>query len=296
MKTKIKRFLDSDKAISLMGLPALILIFVFVFIPLLSGIEISFSNWNGFSQSYGYVGFDNYVYMFQDKMFYTALKNTLIYGFGSTLIQTVLGLSYALLLQNSFRMRTLTRTVIYLPAMIAQVVLGYIWYFIVRYDGGALNDIIMMFDFPALDWMAVGTRAVIIVTIINALGYVGKTMVIFIAGLQGVSPSYIEAAEIDGATYLQALFHITIPQLRPAFITSIMLNVIGGLKIFGLVTSLTSGGPGYSSHSLSSFINMLYFSYQDAGYASAVGMATFVIIVLISLAMQKIINRKEMEY
>lgn len=291
-----KRFFNSDLSLSLMCLPALILIIIFVFIPLASGVQMSFTNWNGYSQTYKYIGVDNYIHMLTDKMFFKAFSNTFIYGVGSTTIQTILGLAYALLLQKTFKMRTLTRTIIYLPAMIAQVILGYIWYFLVRYDGGALNDILILFNKPALDWMAVGTRAVIIITIINALGYVGKTMIIFLAGLQGVPVSYTEAAAIDGASYTQTLMHIVIPQLLPAFTTSIMLNLIGGLKIFGLVTAMTSGGPGYATHSLSSLINMLYFSNQDAGYASAVGMVTFAIIVAVSLLAQYLLNKKEMEY
>lgn len=133
--------------------------------------------------------------------------------------------------------------------MIASLIMGYISYFLVQYNHGAINDIMILFGKEAVDWMADGKRAVWIIVVINALQFVGKTMIIMIAGLQGIPESYEEAAEIDGAGYLEKLRYITLPLLLPAITTSVVLNLIGGLKLFGIILSTTSGGPGYSSHS-----------------------------------------------
>ena len=263
---------NAENLVNLLYMPAVILILIFVVYPLISGIQISFTNWNGYSAKYSFVGLANYKKMFTDKMFYTALTNTLIYGIGSTAIQTILGLAYALLLQKKFPGQTLARVVIYLPAMIASLIMGYICYFLVQFKNGAINDIVILLGGTPQDWMADGNRAVWIITIINAIQFVGKTMIIMIAGLQGIPDSYQEAAAIDGATYLQRLHHITLPLLIPAITTSVVLNLIGGLKLFGIILSTTSGGPGYSSHSLSTLINYLYFENQNAGYSAAVGL------------------------
>lgn len=284
---------SDNQVVLVMTLPAIILMIAFVAIPLVMGLQISFTNWNGYSQGSTYVGLSNYSKLFGDPMFLRAFRNTIIYGFGSTLFQTILGVLYALLLQRAFALRGLARTIIYLPAMIAQLLVGYVWYFMVEYNRGALNDIVKLLGMAKIDWLGQGDRAVIIIMIINTLNFCGKAMIIYIAGLNSIPDMYYEAASVDGATAWQQFWHITMPQLIPAITTSTLLNLIGGLKMFGLVISTTGGGPGYSTHSLSSLINTLYFSYEDAGYASAVGVFTFVFIMAVSILIRWYLAKKE---
>ncbi len=293
---KFTRFLNSDKGLSLLCMPALALMIFFVLFPLLQGIQISLTNWNGYSQKYSYIGIENYKRLFTDDMFYTAFKNTLIYGIGSAGIQTILGLAYALLLQKNFLGRNFTRTVIYIPVMVSSLVSGYIWYFMVQYDRGALNDILQLFGFDKIDWMANGLRAVLIITFINGINYVGKTMIIFTAGLNVIPADYYEAAALDGAGKWTSFQYITVPQLLPAFTTNIILNLIGGLKLNGLIISLSGGGPGYASHSLQTLINHMYFSNQNAGYAAAIGVVTFIFIMFISIVVKGAIEKRAGEY
>ena len=288
MKQKSRKGISID----ILYLPAVILLTVFVVYPLLSGVQISFTNWNGYSSTYKYIGFANYKKMFHDKMFYTALKNTVIYGVGSTTLQTIIGISYALLLQKRFPGQTLARVIIYLPAMIASLIMGYISYFLVQYNHGAINDIMIALGKEPVDWMANGERAVWIIVVINALQFVGKTMIVMIAGLQGIPDSYNEAASIDGAAYLQRLRYITLPLLLPAITTSVVLNLIGGLKLFGIILATTSGGPGYSSHSLSTLINYLYFQNQNAGYSSSVGLFLVLIIMILGTIVRNFLEKK----
>ncbi len=288
MKQKSRKGISID----ILYLPAVILLTVFVVYPLLSGVQISFTNWNGYSSTYKYIGFANYKKIFHDKMFYTALKNTVIYGVGSTTLQTIIGISYALLLQKRFPGQTLARVIIYLPAMIASLIMGYISYFLVQYNHGAINDIMIALGKEPVDWMANGERAVWIIVVINALQFVGKTMIVMIAGLQGIPDSYNEAASIDGAAYLQRLRYITLPLLLPAITTSVVLNLIGGLKLFGIILATTSGGPGYSSHSLSTLINYLYFQNQNAGYSSSVGLFLFLIIMILGTIVRNFLEKK----
>lgn len=296
-KNRIKLFLTTDsRALSVLTVPALILFFMFVIFPLFSGLNISFTNWNGYSQKFKYIGLKNYYDLFTSESVKIAFRNTLIYGFGSTIIQTILGLSFAMLLFKKFLLRTVTRTIIYIPAMVSQLVIGYIWYFMVTYERGALNDIMMFFGAQKIDWMANGQRAVIIIMIINAIEYCGKTMIIFIAGLESIPGMYKEAAQIDGANSLSIFRHIYIPLLLPAFTTSLVLNIIGGLKMFGLIVAMTDGGPGYSSHSLSSLINSMYFANQRAGFSAAIGMFSFIFILLVSLMLRKYLEMKERSY
>jgi raffinose/stachyose/melibiose transport system permease protein len=292
MKARAGLHKKRDMYINLFYLPALILAIAFVVYPLVSGLQISFTNWNGYSQKFRYVGISNYTKMFTDPMFLTALKNTFIYGVGSTAIQTIVGILYALLLQKKFAGQRLARVIIYLPAMIASLIMGYICYFLVQFKNGAINDIVILFGGRSVDWMSAGKRAVWIITLINALQFVGKTMIIIIAGLQGIPQSCDEAAGIDGATYWQKFFYVTLPMLLPAVTTSVVLNLIYGLKLFGIILATTSGGPGYSSHSLSTLINYLYFQSQNAGYAAAIGLFMFFFIMAVGTLTRKFFEKQ----
>ncbi|MCR8630440.1 carbohydrate ABC transporter permease [Paenibacillus radicis (ex Xue et al. 2023)] len=296
MRRKIAIMINSDKGLSLMYAPALCLFLLFVAYPLVSGIQISFTNWNGYSQKYSYIGLDNYSKLMTDVRFTKSLLNTLIYGFGSAILQNFFGILYALLLNMKFRSRILVRTIVYMPVIVAQLIMGYIWYFLVQYDGGAINDMLAALGFEPVDWMAEGSRAVWIITGINAFQYVGTSMIIYLAGIQSIPQSLQEAATIDGANGLSRFRHITLPLLIPAITTSFMLNLIGGLELFAIVISLTSGGPGFESHSMSSLINYFYFENQNAGYAAAIGLITFVLVISISYVMLKIFRKREVEY
>jgi raffinose/stachyose/melibiose transport system permease protein len=121
-------------------------------------------------------------------------------------------------------------------------------------------------------------------------------MIIYLAGLQNIPTVYYEASDIDGATTWQQFQHVTMPLLYPAFATSVILNLIGGLKLFDIISVLTNGGPGYSTNSVSTFIGITYFDAQSAGYASAMGVVLFGLILVVTLIMNSLLNRKKVEF
>lgn len=282
-----------NNLINLMYMPAVVLFVIFVIYPFLDGVRISLTNWNGYSQEYSYIGFSNYKSLLKDENVIIALKNTFLYGVGSTIIQQVIGLSYAVFLNSKFRARGFARTVIYLPIMVASVIMGYIWYFLLQYNGGAINDILIALGIESIDFIANGKLMVWIIVLINSLQFCGVSMVIYLAGLQNISEMYYEAARLDGATKLQQFKNITLPLLKPAIVTSVTLNLIGGLKLFDAIKALTNGGPGYTTHSLSTLINYTYFNSQSAGYAAAIGIMLFIIILVTTLVLNKVLDRKD---
>lgn len=277
----------------LMCLPAIILICFFVFLPLLRGIQVSLTNWNGFSQGYSYVGFSNYKNLFTDAKIFNAFKNTLYVAIGDTTIQNVLGLTYALLLNRAFRGRNVIRAIIYIPVMVSGLIMGYIWFFIVQYDNGALNDIVMLLGKNPIDWLGDGDRAVNFIMIITSMQFVGQAMIIYLAGLQAVPKALYEAASIDGASSVIKFFHVTLPMLRPAILTTVTLKLIGGLQMYDLVVALTGGGPGFSSHTISTMITYLYFDTQNAGYSAALGVVLFMMIMTATIFVNKVVHKKE---
>lgn len=280
---------------NLFYLPAVLLFLVFVIYPFIQGGFLSLTNWNGYSQSYKMVGLKNYVRLFTDGNVGTAFLNTLIYGFGSTLLQNVLGLAMALFLNGKFRGRSVLRTVIYLPVMIAPLIMGYVMYFFFSYNRGAINDIVLALGGQMVDWMASGPRAVAIMTVVNALQFVGVSMVIYLAGLQNIPQMYYEAAAMDGIGKAAQLRYITLPLLMPAIQSAVVVNLIGGLKLFDIIMALTSGGPGYASHSLSTLVHRTYFSSENAGYASAIGLVSFLLIMVIGTLVTRYFTKKEVE-
>ncbi|WP_331496793.1 sugar ABC transporter permease [Romboutsia ilealis] len=176
--------------INLMYMPAVVMFVIFVIYPFLDGVRISLTNWNGYSQEYSYIGFSNYKSLLKDENVIIALKNTFLYGVGSTIIQQVIGLSYAVFLNSKFRARGFARTVIYLPIMVASVIMGYIWYFLLQYNGGAINDILIALGMQPIDFIANGKLMVWIIVLINSLQFCGVSMVIYLAGLQNISEMY----------------------------------------------------------------------------------------------------------
>ncbi|MEV7631763.1 sugar ABC transporter permease [Microbacterium sp. NPDC089318] len=275
--------------------PAIVLFAVFSIYPLISGVSLSLTNWNGYSRSKVFIGLDNYVRLLDDEVFRTALVNTLIYGVGSTLIQQVLGLTLAVVLDRVVRGASLLRAVIYLPVMVSPVVLGTMYYLIFRYNNGALNDVRALFGGEQVAWLSDATVGITVIVIVNSLQFVGISMVIYLAGLQGVPTEYYEAAQLDGATWWQSFRSITVPLLHPAFATSIVLNLIGGLKLFDVVQVLTGGGPGQSTNSVSTLIGETYFSNQAAGYSAAIGVVLFVLIAAVTFVLNSQLNRKRVE-
>nr|WP_318540267.1 sugar ABC transporter permease [Terribacillus saccharophilus] len=278
-----------------MYLPSVLLVMLFIVYPFLDGIRISLTNWNGFSQVYDYIGLEQYKRMFADPDTWLVVKNTLLYGIGSTVLQNIIGLGYALLLNYNLKVRTLTRTIIYLPVIISPLVMGYIWYFFFAYQGGALNDI---YNWLGLDPVnALGNPEVnpYIIVFVNTFQFVGVAMIIYLAGLQSISKEYYEAANIDGASSWSKFKNITLPLLAPAITINVVINIIGGLKLFDVIVSLTNGGPGNASQSMSTFMYSLYFARQDAGYAATQGVLMAVIILVLSLVALLYLKRKEVE-
>ena len=256
-------------------IPALAVMMCFIIYPLLRGVFISLFQWNGYSQNMKFVGLKNYLSLFSDKKFVNSFLNTLLYGFGSALLQNIFGLALALLVDCKFRTNHLLRTIVYLPVMVSSLVMGYIMYFFLQYNHGVLNEVLAWF---------------------NIWQYVGMAMIVYLAGLQNIPTMYMEAAALDGGNWWDVFWHVTLPLLIPAMTTAVVTNVIGGLKLNDVVISLTNGGPANKTHSLSTFISYNYFEMEKAGYASAIGIFMFVFIYIVSTLLTNFFKKREVQY
>ena len=276
--------------------PAVVLMLLFIAYPLGNAIYLSFFKWNGYSVKKDFVGVQNYISMFNDKTFISSLRNTLLYGFVCTFLQQVIGLAMAVFLNTKFKGRGIARTVIYMPAMVSGLVMGYIMYFFFQTKGGVMNDILSSMGLATVDWLGNGNTAIAVIIFINTWQFVGVSMVIYLAGIQGVSQSYIEAATVDGANAWQRFRFITLPLLQPALASSVIYNLIGGLKLYDVIIALTDGGPAKKTHSLATYIANRYFDAERAGYAAAIGVFSFVMIMVISMIVNGYFRKKEVDY
>jgi raffinose/stachyose/melibiose transport system permease protein len=281
--------------INLMYVPAVILLSVFIFYPFFQGIHFSFTDWDGYSAHYSWVGLMQYRRILTDHDVLRTIVNTFIYGCGSALLQNILGLAYALFLDRKMRGKGIVRTIVYLPIIISPLIMGYICYFFFQYDGGAANDVLHVLGHAPLDWLSNGTLAVWIITLVNTYQYMGIAMVIYLAGLQAIPKEFLEAAAIDGASGPVLFSKVTLPLLMPSITISVVYNVIGGLKLFDVIMAMTKGGPGYASQSLSTMMYNLYFAREDAGYAAALGNIMFLNITVVGLTLLWYLKGKEVQ-
>ncbi|NOU90676.1 ABC transporter permease subunit [Paenibacillus sp. LMG 31460] len=279
----------------LMALPAIILFGLFFIYPLTQGIGISLTDSNGISQPQ-LIGFQNFVEFFKDERAKKDVATTVLFALGSAPLLNLFGFLYALVLDRSFKGKSVVRAIIYLPAVISPLIMGYVWYFILQPDRGFLYHFLQNLHLGALsgNWLGNPKSALIVLILINVWQFVGMTMIIYLAGLQSIPKEMYEACEIDGAGYAKSLWYITIPMLVQSIKINVVTNIIGSLSVFEVIIALTDGGPGYSTESLSIYIlRMLYGSFT--GYSTAVAMILFAIIIIPVFVFMKFIKTREFD-
>ncbi|KRE58009.1 carbohydrate ABC transporter permease [Paenibacillus sp. Soil750] len=278
-----------------MAVPAILLFALFFIYPLTQGIGISLTNWNGVSQA-KFVGLQNFVDFFHDDRAKHDLYNTLFFALGSAPLLNIFGLAYALILDRNFKGKGVVRAIVYLPAVISPLIMGYVWYFILQPGRGFLYHILdnMNLGFMNTNWLGDSSSAMKVLVMVNVWQFVGMTMIIYLAGLQSIPAELYESSKIDGAGYFATLRSITIPLLYPAIQINVVTNIIGSLSVFEIIVALTDGGPGYSTESLSIYIlRMLYGSFT--GYSTAVALLLFVIIVIPVIIFMRLTKSREIE-
>lgn len=268
----------------------------FVF-PSVAGLGFAFTNWGSENlANWGavkFIGFDHFIYLFEDSDFNSALSNTFEFAAVTTFLKIALGLLLALGLNQSLMTRNFLRAVYYIPAVISVTVVGLLFSAIFSMDG-IFNQFLQLIGLNAeINWLGNNRTAFSVVMSLEVWKWSGFCMMIFLAGLQAISKEYYEASNIDGASRLQQFRSITLPLLMPAITINVTLNLIGGLKVFDQVYVLTNGRSGtevLNTQVYQAFSNGLY------GRSSAMGMILFLIIAVITLLVTTYLKRKEVDY
>ena len=286
----MKKKIDKSQFLSL---PAAILYGVFFVYPLLCGVGMSFTNWDGIGTA-KFIGLQNFIKFFHDARAIHDIQTTLIFALGRAVLLNVAGLIYALLMNSEFKGKSLARVIIYLPAIISPLIMGYIWYFLLQPGRGYLYHAFQQLGLPDMigSWMSSYSSALRVLVLVNVWQFAGMTMIIYLAGLQSIPAELIEAGKIDGATPWQSFWRITMPLLMPAIRINVVTNIIGSLSVFDVIMSLTEGGPGYATESLSIYIMRMCYG-NKTGYSTAVAMILFLIILVPVLISMRLTRQKD---
>ncbi|UOM51750.1 sugar ABC transporter permease [Sphaerochaeta associata] len=275
-----------------------ILIFGFLFvIPTLTSFYYSLTDWNINRRVISFIGLENFRELFSDVKFRSTLGNTLTYSFSVTFVRNFLGLFLAILLNNAqLKGRNLFRTIIFLPYVIAPVVIGYLFTAIYNPAQGILNQSLRAFGmgFLAQDWLNDPNIALFSTIMTDVWRTTGFSMVIYLAGLQAIPHELYESAEIDGANGRWKLTNVTIPLLAPSITINVVLALIGTMKVFVMILVLTNGGPGYATEVINTYI-MSTFSLGLYGSGTAANIILSFLIIVIALPVLLFLKKREVE-
>ncbi|GAA3905918.1 carbohydrate ABC transporter permease [Microbacterium invictum] len=279
--------------IGLFAGPALIVFLTFVILPIVLAAVYSFFNWNGLTPLERFIGFDNYVRALTDSLFLGAIGNNFTILFASILVQGPLAIAIALLLNRKLRGRTFIRAAIFVPYVLAEVIAGLSWKLLLSPRGGvnALLEAVGLGEFTQ-PWLANPDIALWVMFGILTWKYAGFAILLMLAGLQGVPEELQEAAQIDGASWWQIQWHITLPLLGPTIRIWVFLSMIGSLQLFDMVWVTTKGGPVGATNTMA--VYMIQYGQGQPGYGSAIAVILFVISLIVALLYQRFIMRRDL--
>jgi raffinose/stachyose/melibiose transport system permease protein len=276
--------------------PALAFFAVFMFYPLISAFYYSTTDWNGVFRTYHMVGLRNYIEAFtKDARFHYALGYTFRYVVTIVILENVLGLLIALLVESRLRSKGVFRTLFFMPNILSVYIGSLMWLFIFTRVFPQISAQTIL-TFLNQSWIGDKNMAFISILMVALWNGTGYLMIIYIAAIQGVSPELLEAAVIDGAGGFQRFRHIVLPLLMPAVTVCLFLTLNGSFKIFDSVVALTKGGPGYATEVVA--LNIYYEGFTDNmrfGYATAKSIILFFIILVITVIQVTATKSQEVE-
>ncbi len=263
-------------------LPNLLGFLVLTAIPVITSFVLSFFDWKLLNKP-SFLGFANFAELFADSLFWKSTANTALFVFAKVPLTMAIAMFLAIILNRQIRGRNFFRTIVFIPVICSAVSVALIWQPLFEQSSGLLNLIVRFFGGEPVPWLSSTKYAmpsVIGVAVWKEIGYV---MVIFLAGLQGISRTYYEAARVDGANVFQEFVHITVPLISPTTFFVLVTSIISAFQVFDLTSVLTQGGPGNATNTLVMYIFQSAFRNFRMGYASAMALMLFLIILVFTL-------------
>lgn len=274
--------------------PAVVFYVFVIVVPTVQGSAYAFTDWDGLSSSFSFVGLDNVVAVLSDPASLKAIINTVLIAVVFTVVQNLIGLGLALGVNSRIKSRNVLKVLLFTPTVMTPVVIGYLWQFLLA-PTGPVNVALEAVGLGALTqaWLGDPTTALASIIVVLIWQFSGYSMVIFLAGLQGIPEELLEASAVDGAGTFRRFWSITLPLLAPAVTINLMLSIIGALKVFDQVWVLTGGGPGNSTHTLSTLMYQDAFMFGEFGESVTLGLVLLVLVALISIVQYRTLMRRE---
>ncbi|CAN7660884.1 sugar ABC transporter permease [Paenibacillus sp. LjRoot153] len=275
--------------------PAMIFILLAAIIPFCMSLYYSLTKWNGVGKNIKFIGFDNFVELFTtDTGTLKSLLFTLLYGIMNVILTNVIAITLAVILTKGLKSKAVLRAAFFIPNIISLVIIGFIWKFMFTRVFDALYELT---HWSVFQWSWLGNQhlAFISILLVSVWQSVGFYMMIYITGLQSIPSELNEAASIDGVVGLKRFFTITLPLLMPSLTVAFFLTIANSLKVFDIIYTLTFGGPGGSTTSITMDIYNEAFVNNRFGYATAKSLLFVVLILLITILQVKFFKSKEVE-
>lgn len=266
-------------------LPTYIFFVGLIAVPFFRAIGISLTEWAGYDTP-NFIGLTNFQNLLNDRVFLIALRQTFVFTFATTVLQTIIPLLVAVLINNKWRGSTFFRTALFIPVIISLVVSGMLWKMILDANFGLLNNLLTAVGLGFLKnaWLAKAETAMPAIIVVSLWQSLGFYMLIFFAGLQSIPLELYESAGLDGANAWQKLRHVTVPMLWPITTVVIVINIIGGIKVFDVIYVMTTGGPNHATEVLGTYLYVTAFGATGGG-APSMGYAAALGVVILVLAM-----------
>jgi raffinose/stachyose/melibiose transport system permease protein len=273
--------------------PAVAVVLAFRYVATGAGTWYAFTDWDGLSDA-TWVGLDNFRKIFEDPASRGALKNTIVLAFSFVITANVIGLALALALQRTIKSRGLLRALFFLPVVMSSLAVSYVWQFIFSY-AGPLNGLLDALGLESWKraWTGDPTWALWTIFVVLVWQFVGLSMVMYLAGLEGIPEELDEASAVDGASTFRRFRKITLPLLAPAITVSVTLSTIYGLGVFDQVLAVTGGGPVDASETLATQIYKQTFAFGRFGYGTALSLILTVLITMLAVAQLLILRARE---
>ena len=272
--------------------PAGVVYLVIFIVPTVMSFYFAFTRWTLFDAKF--TGLDNFRQFFSEQSLRSSLRNTLVYAVVTSGLKVVLGMLFAVLLTGPIRSRGFLRSVIFFPVLVSTVAVGITFSVLLQPDFGLVSSVLAKVGITSPDWLGDPHTALLSVALVDVWKGVGLATLIYIAGILAIPKDFYEAVDVDGGGAWTKFWNVTVPLARPATFTVILLSLIGGLRSFDLIWTMTGGGPGFSSDVIASVI---YKQYQAGffGLATAGNVVLFILVSLIIFPLFRYFNSREVE-
>ena len=275
-------------------LPAVAVVLAFRYVATGAGTWYAFTDWDGISRHANWVGLDNFRKILDDPASRGALTHTLELALAFVIVSNTIGLALALALQRTVKSRGLLRALFFLPVVMSSLAVSYVWQFIFSY-AGPLNSLLGALGLESWKraWTGDPTWALWTIFVVLVWQFVGLSMVMYLAGLEGIPEELDEASAVDGASTIRRFRKVTLPLLAPAITVSVTLSTIYGLGVFDQVIAVTGGGPVDASETLATQIYKQTFAFGRFGYGTALSLVLTVLITVLAVAQLVVLRARE---